>query len=137
MITTRRVAGACLVASLAMSGVAVAAAPPSVSKQRTWSGAKAPLTVPGTGVKKGARLPAGDRIVFRTVTLAKGQKVDVTISAPAGKRLRGLAVAENGRIAFTVVSPRQYVGHRAVKIRAFAAPHETGTHSGRIFALVR
>jgi hypothetical protein len=137
MITTPRVAGACVVASLAMSGVAVAAAPPSVSKQRTWTGATAPLTIPGTGVKKGARLPRGDRVVFRTVTLAKGEKVDLTITAPAGKRLRGLAVAENGRVDFTVVSPRQYVGHRSVKVKAFAAPHQTGTHSGRIFALVR
>jgi hypothetical protein len=137
MITTRRVAGACLVASLAVSGVAVAAAPPSVSKERTWTGATAPLTVPGTGLKKGARLPRGDRIVFREVTLAKGQKVDLRIAAPAGKRLRGLAVAENGRVGFTVVSPRNYVGHRSVEVRAFAAPHTTGTHSGRIFALVR
>jgi hypothetical protein len=136
MITTRRVAGACLVASLAMSGVAVAAAPPSVSKERTWTGARAPLTIPGTGVKKDARLPHGNRIVFRTVTLAKGQKVDLTITAPAAKRLRGLAVAENGRVGFTVVSPRNYVGHRSVKVKAFAAPHETGMHSGRIFALV-
>jgi hypothetical protein len=136
MITTRRVAGACLVASLAVSGVAVAAAPPSVSKERTWTGARAPLTVPGTGVKKGARLPRGDRIVWRTVTLAQGQKVDLRITAPAGKRLRGLAVAENGRIGFTVVSPRRYVGHRSVKVRAFTVPHEAGTHSGRIFALV-
>jgi hypothetical protein len=137
MITTRRVAGACLVASLAVSGVAVAAAPSSVSKERTWTGARAPLTIPGTGVKKNARLPRGDRIVFRTVTLAQGQKVNLTITAPAGKRLRGLAVAENGRIDFTVASPRHYVGHRSVKVKAFAAPHTTGTDSGRIFALVR
>jgi hypothetical protein len=136
MITTRRVAGACLVASLAMSGDAAAAAPPSVSKEQRWTGARAPLTVPGTGIKKGARLPRGDRIVFRTVTLAKGQRVDLTITAPAGKRLRGLAVAENGRVDFTLVSPRHYVGHRSVKVKAFAAPHETGTHRGRIFALV-
>jgi hypothetical protein len=137
MITTRRVAGACLVASLAVSGVAVAAAAPLVSKERTCTGARAPLTVPGTGVKKGARLPRGERIVFRQVTLAKGQKVDLEITAPARKRLRGLAVAENGRVGFTVVSPRHYVGHRSVEVRAFAAPHTTGTHSGRIFALVR
>jgi hypothetical protein len=135
MITTRRLAGACLVASLALSGVAVAAAAPSVSKERTWSGARAPLTVPGTGVKKGARLPRGDRIAFRTVTLAEGQKVDLRITAPADKRIRGLAVAENGRVGFTVVSPRNYVGHRSVEVRAFAAPHMTGTSSGRIFAL--
>jgi hypothetical protein len=137
MITTRRVAGACLVASLAISGVAVAAAPPSVSKQRTWTGATAPLTVPGTGIKKGARLPRGDRMVYRTVTLTRGQKLAVEITAPAGKRLRGLAVAENGRVGFTVVSPRHYVGHRAVEVRAFAAPHTNGTHAARIFALVR
>jgi hypothetical protein len=70
------------------------------------------------------------------VTLAKGEKVDLTITAPAGKRLRGLAVAENGRVEFTVVGPRDYAGHRSVKVKAFSAPHETGTHSGRIFALV-
>jgi hypothetical protein len=137
MITTRRVAGACLVASLAMSGVAVAAAAPSVSRERTWTGAKAPLTVPGTGVRRGARLPRGDRIVFRQVTLAKGQEVDLKIAAPAGKRLRGLAVAEDGRVGFTVVSPRHYVGRRSVEVRAFAAPRTTGTQSGRIVALVR
>jgi hypothetical protein len=108
-----------------------------VSRQRAWTGATAPLTVPGTGVKKGARLPRGERIVYRTVTLTRGQKVAVELTAPAGKRLRGLAVAENGRVGFTVVSPRHYVGRRSVEVKAFAVAHTSGAHAARIFALVR
>ncbi|HEY3190933.1 MAG TPA: hypothetical protein VGJ70_25805 [Solirubrobacteraceae bacterium] len=135
MKTTRIIASAA-VAALASAGVATAAEAPTVSAQKTMAGKTAPLTIPGTGVKKGARLPAGARIVYRDVTLTKGQKPTLTLRAPAGKRLRGLAPTEGG-VGFVVVRPASYTGKRAVTVRAYAAPKATGEVTGRIYALAR
>lgn len=135
MIPTHLAAGACVAACLSTSAVALASNAPSASKERTWTGATAPLTIPGTGVKQGARLPHGASIVYRSVTLTHGQKANVALRAPAGTRLRGLA--NSGKVGFTVVSPRHYAGQRSVKVKAFAAPKATGRLTGRIYALVR
>jgi len=45
------------VAALASAGIATAAQAPAVSAQHTSKARTAPVTIPGTGVKKGARLP--------------------------------------------------------------------------------
>jgi hypothetical protein len=130
---TFRVITATAVATLATSGVATAARAPVVSKERTFTGTKAPVAI--AGVKKGARLPSGDRIVLRSVTLSKGQKVSVTLTALSGKRLRGLA--KSGKITFTVLSPKKFTGKRSVKMRVSPAAKATGRTTGRIYALVR
>ena len=135
MHTFRLVPATAVVAVLSLGGVAMAAQAPVISKEHTLRRTTAPLTIPGTGVKKGDRLPSGDRIVYRTVTLDRGQKPTFKVAAPAGKTLQGLA---NGAgLGFAVVSPRHYVGHRSVTVRAFAAPKASGRSSGRIYALVR
>jgi hypothetical protein len=135
MNTFRLLPATAVVAVLSMGGVALAATAPVISKEHTLKATTAPLTIPGTGLKKDARLPSGDRLVYRTVTLSRGQKPTLTVRAPAGKTLRGLATS--GKVGFTVVSPRSYVGHRSVKVRAFAPPKSSGSVSGRIYALVR
>jgi hypothetical protein len=121
------------VAVLGTSGVATAATAPVVSKERTLTGTKAPVAI--GGLKKGARLPSKDRIVFRTVTLSKGEKATVTMTAPSGKALR--ALARSGKIRFTVVSPKSFVGKRSVKVRVTHAASATSRVSGRVYALVR
>jgi hypothetical protein len=125
------------IAVLASSGVA-AAASPSVSKEVVSTRTTAPLTIPGTGVKKGARLPRGARLIFRTVTLHKGQRASLTLRAPAHSTLRGVVPAATGGIDFAVARPSHYVGRSAVTVRAAVAPKAgAGEHSARIWALVR
>lgn len=131
------VATAAAITSLATTGVAAAATPP-VSKEVVATRRTAPLTIPGTGVKKGARLPRGARLVFRTVTLGRGRHVTLTLRAPAHTALRGLAPSSSRAIAFTVVRPKHFVGRKAVVLRAVASPAAgRGVHRARIWALVR
>lgn len=137
MTRNHLIATASAVALLGSAGVATAAEAPVVSAQSTMSGSTAPVTVPGTGVKKGERLPKGARIVFRDVTLEGKQQVRLTLKAPAGKRLRGLAVREIDKVGFVVVQKSSYVGRPKVQVRAFAAPKAEGEATGRIYALVR
>ena len=119
------------------SAVAAAATSPVVSKETTSPRTRAPLTIPGTGVKQGARLPRGYRLVSRTVTLRKGQRVRFVMRAPTGRTLRGLAPGGT-TINFSVVRPLHYVGRRAVTVRATLAPNlAAGPHTGRMWALVR
>lgn len=136
MTITRKLAAATTVALLAASGVAAAADAPIVSAQKTSSATTAPLTIPGTGVKKGAKLPSGARLVYRNVTLEGSQKTTFTIKAPSGKRVRGLVPSDDA-IGFVVVDKGNYAGRKQVKVRAFANPKSTGAATGRIYGLVR
>jgi hypothetical protein len=139
MSAARLAAAFAAAAGVVPASAAVAAAPPApvVSKQVVSARTTAPLTIPGTGVKQGARLPHGDRLEFRTVTLEKGQKVRLTLRAPNGMTLRGLA-SGGTTVGFTVVRPVRYVGRREVTVRAFVSPKaKSGAHAGRIWALVR
>jgi hypothetical protein len=136
MTATRLLAATSVVAVLASAGVATAAEAPVVSAQKTATG-KAPVTVPGTGLKKGQSLPKGARIVYRDVTLEGSQKVRLTLKAPAGKQLRGLATRDGDKVGFAVVQKGSYVGQTKVQVRAFAAPKADGGVTGRIYALAR
>jgi hypothetical protein len=136
MTITRKLAAATSVALLAASGVAAAADAPVVSAQHTSPSRTAPVTIPGTGIQKGERLPSGARLIYRTVTLEGKQKVTFALKAPAGKRLRGL-VPGSSDVGFAVVGQGSYVGHTTVKVRAFGNPHAAGEVTGRIYGLVR
>src|SRR5262249_52796708 len=76
-------------AALAAAGVAFAAQSPVVTAQKVLGVKTAPSTIPGTGVKKGATLPKGARIVYRDVTLSGSQEPKFVITAPKGKTIRG------------------------------------------------
>jgi hypothetical protein len=132
-----RTIAAAAIAALATTGVATAAETAHVSAQKTAKSRFAALTIPGTGVKKGARVPSGARIVFRDVTLEDGQTATLTLRAPKGKTLRGLAQAEGRKVGFVVLSKGNYAGHRQVKVRAYLAKSAQGEQTGRIYALVR
>ena len=136
MTITSKLAAATSVALLAASGVAAAADAPVVSAQHTSSATRAPLTIPGTGIQKGERLPRGARLIYRDVTLEGKQTVTFTLKAPAGKRLRGL-VPKTGDVGFVVADKGSYVGRRKVKVRSVANPKAVGEVSGRIYGLVR
>jgi hypothetical protein len=133
--TTRLAAVATAAGVLAFAGPATAAAP-VVSPQKTANVRIAPITIPGTGVHKGDRLPKRARLVYRDVTLDSGQTARLTIRAPKGKRLRGLAPAGTD-VGFTVRRPRDYRGHRVVRLKAFTANGVADPANGRIYALTR
>lgn len=137
MPPTRLAAAIAVAVVLVPTAVAAAATTPAVHKEVISTRRIAPLTVEGTGVKKGARLARGEELVFRTVTLEKGQKVRLTLGAPRGMTLRGLVPSPSSAVGFDVVKPVPYVGRSSVTIRAFTFPKATaGKHSGRIWALV-
>jgi hypothetical protein len=136
-MSPRTIAIATAVAALGSTGVATAADAPVVSAQKSSVAKTAPLTIAGTGIKKGARLPKGARIVYRDVTLEGTQKVLLTIKAPKGKTLRGLMPTEGSHVGFVVVKPARYSGKRSVQVRAFGDNKVDGEVTGRIYALVR
>jgi hypothetical protein len=136
MTITRKLAAATSIALLAASGVAAAADAPVVSAQHTSPTRTAPVTIPGTGIQKGERVPSGARLIYRDVTLEGKQTVTFTLKAPSGKRLRGL-VPKTGDVGFAVVDKGSYVGRTKVKVRSFANPRAAGEVNGRIYGLVR
>jgi hypothetical protein len=137
MTITRKLTAATAAAALAVAGTAAAADAPIVSKQRTSTATKAPLLIPGTHLKQGERLPSGARLVYRDVTLEGKQTAKLTLTAPAGKRLRALAPREGQDVGFAVTDKGNYVGRASVHLRAYANPKADGEVDGRIYALVR
>ena len=127
------------VTALIAVDIGSAAQSPTVSAQRAWTGATAPVTVPGTGLKKGATIPKGARLVYRNVSLSRGQNVRFTFTATGGRKLRGLVPADGGatKVGFAVVRPVRYSGRTQVLVRAFAAPKAAGRVTGRIYAYTR
>ena len=123
-------------AVLASGGAAAAADAPVVSAQRTHVGT-APLTVPGTGVKAGAALPKGARLIYRDVSLETGQAARVVLRAPAGRTLRGVGLPEGQKVTFQLVGRSSYIGRRQVILRATAVRGADGEVSGRAYALAR
>jgi hypothetical protein len=114
-------------------GVANAASTPVISAQHSLTG-KAPVSVPGTGLERGAEIPSGALLIFRSVRLSNGQQPHVTLTAPAGKVIRGMATG--GHVGFVLVAPKDYPGKTKVVVRAFRAPKVKGDATGRIYALV-
>ena len=123
-------------ALLTAGGVATAAEAPVVSAQRTQTGTS-PLTVPGTGVKAGATLPHGARLISRDVTLEGRQVARVVLRAPAGTTLRGVGMAEGQAVSFQLAGRSSYVGRRSVTLRATVVGRARGEVSGRVYALAR
>jgi hypothetical protein len=112
------------VATLAMAGVATAATSPVVSKERTFTGTKAPVAI--GGMKKGAKLPSGDKIVLRTVAFSKkGQTATVALTAPKGKTFQ--ALAHSGKMTIKLTSPKSIKGAKSAKVRATSTAKGTGT----------
>jgi hypothetical protein len=124
---------AAVAALVGTAGIANAASTPVISAQHSTTG-KAPVTVPGTGLKRGAEIPSGALVIFRSVRLSKGQQPHVTLTAPAGKAIRGLA--SSGHVGFALVGSSDYTGKRKVVVRAFSAPKVKGDATGKIYALV-
>jgi hypothetical protein len=136
MSTKRILTTTTAIAALATAGVAGAAEAPVVSEQHFVAG-KAPLTIPGTGVKKGEYMGAKAQLVFRNVTLEGDQEVRLSLRARNGRTIRGLAIPEGSKVSFQPVD-RGYVGDRRVVVTAEVAPTAGDEEvTGRIYALTR
>ena len=136
MSAPRILTAAVAITALAGAGVATAAESAHVSIQHGVAG-KAPLTIPGTGVKKGDAIPAGGHIVFRSVTLEGKQQVRVTLKAPKGDVIRGVGMKEGSKVGGVVLT-RYYVGKRTVVVKAFVAPTAGDAEvTGNIYALTK
>jgi hypothetical protein len=150
MTIMRRIGAATVAVTLVASTVAAASAAataPHAGPQKTWTGATAPLTIPGTGLHKGDRIPKGDRIVYRDVTVAGRQVVNFSLRAPAGRKIRGVvpddpAAPPEVNFLVTNVRPRghhtadrYYPGGTIATIRARAYPTGSAAVTERIYAL--
>jgi hypothetical protein len=124
------------ITALATAGIAGAAEAPVVSAQSFTAG-NAVVTVPGTGVKQGEWIGKRGVLVHRSVTLEGDQRVDVTLTARKGQKIRGLAHDEGTKISFQPVT-RSYVGKQKVVVRARVAPTAgDGEVTNRVYALSR
>lgn len=120
-------AGAAALAAFA--GPAAAADAPVVSAQKTWTGAKTPVSVAGNHLHRGARIPKGAVLVYREVTVTGGTaKRRAVLTLPRGKKLTGIAISEGSDVEILLSkSQRHYVGKRRVTI--VVSSHKN--HSGK------
>lgn len=134
-LTTIAIAAATLPGA-AVAAQAGAAQAPDVGAQKTLTaGAVSPITVPGTGLRKGQKLKKGQKLVSRTVALGDAKTARFTLSCgTAGSRLKGLGYADGGQARFNIEGSSNYVGKRSVRLRA-DAPKDAGDARGTMYAL--
>jgi hypothetical protein len=127
--STRGVAAATAVLALALPGLALAA---DVGPQAAvaHAGAAAPVSVPGTPVRRGHAVPAGWSLVGRPVRLAAGEEPGATLDCGRTRALAGLAATDDG--LGLRPATRRYVGHRRVAVTAYGAARQAA--SGRVVA---
>ncbi|WP_026911713.1 hypothetical protein [Patulibacter minatonensis] len=98
----------------AFAGPAVAADAPVISAQKTWTGAKTPVSVPGNHLHKGDTIPKGAVLVYREVTVTgPTSKRRLVLTLPRRKGLTGIAVSEGSSVSVQVAKGHeQYEGKR-------------------------
>lgn len=136
MTFSRKINAVAATLALTACTVAVAAEAPSVGVQKTSRARTSPATFPFTSIETGERLPRGARIVFRDITLEGDQTVDVTMRAPAGKRIRSLAVRNSDDITGSY-DPVGRIGRQRVVVELHPSQEGSGEVTGRLFALAR
>jgi hypothetical protein len=91
--------------------------------------ARSPVTIPGSGVKRGDRLARGEVLVRRLTSAVGGRRRIITLRCPSGTRHAGLGTFDASRIGFGVVDRGSYIGRRSVRVRVTAPP---GTKAGAV-----
>ena len=137
MTITRKIAAVTAVAVLAATGLATAADVPVVSPQKTSASRYAPVVIPGTGIKKGERLPRGAKIVYRDITILPGQEKTFVLRAPQGKTMRALAERNHRHVGFRVNNRHSYVGRKHISLTVWGERDMPGEQHERVYALVR
>lgn len=133
-VTAAAIAATVPAGALAQAGAAQA---PEVSAQKTITAGKAaPVTIPGTGLKKGMKLKSGQKLVFRTVDVGEGTtaRFGLSCGTTSKTRLKGLGFAEGGKARFQLDGSIDYVGKRSVRLRA-NAPKGAASAGGTMYAL--
>ena len=124
----------------ALAAALLAAAPAAADTTTVYdAGDRAPVTIPGTDLRRGDTLADGEFLVRRLTEVRGGTTRVVTLRCPAGTRNRGLGVFETAnKVGFSAVS-RNYVGRANVRVRAYAAPgvNKDAPARASIFALCR
>jgi hypothetical protein len=103
---------------------ALAAAAPAAADTTTLvgDGARSPVTIPGSGLRRGDHLGTGEFLVRRLTEVRAPATRVVVLRCPRGTTNAGLGVFETAnKVGFSAVS-RTYVGHANVRVRAYAAP---------------
>jgi len=137
MTITRKLTAVTALLALAGSGVAAAADAPIVSAQKTSASHYAPVLIPGTGIKKGERLPEGAKVVYRDITMTAKQEVTITLRAPDGTRIRALAERHDRHVGFSVTNAHSPYGRKHATLRVWAERDMPDEVTERIYALVR
>jgi hypothetical protein len=150
MTTTRRITLATAVLAIAGSGAGGAATgatatttataspnTPLIGPPRILDTHIAPLTIPGTGVHRGARLPSGAELIYRQITIAGGESGHFTMQAPAGKRFLGAMFTNDPPIDVRIDNRTNYAGHTKVWVSVTIRPRSAGVATGRLYGLVR
>ena len=109
------------VAALALGVAATPALAAETGAQQTVAkaGQKAPVTVGGTGLKKGSTLKSGQTMIKRITILDGREKASVTLTCAEGSALQGLASQDAGTFTWVVASKKSYVGKRSTKVNLF------------------
>jgi hypothetical protein len=114
-----------------------APAPPVVDAQVVQKTGTFPVDIAGQRprARKGAKLGDGQILISRRVSMSHGQRVRIALECPSGAAQRGLGIATDSTIAFTVADVKHYIGVRRVVIIATARVSDGDTGSGRVYGL--
>lgn len=139
--TTAVATGATAIAT-ATTAVATTAGPtgpgtPVIGPRRILDTEIAPLTIPGTGVHRGARLPSGAELIYLQITIAGGESGHFTMQAPAGKRFLGVMFTDDPPIDVRIDNRTNYAGHTKVWVSVTIRPRTSALATGRLYGLVR
>ena len=127
---------AAAVAALASTGIATAADAPEVSRQ-SWIAGAALVDIPGTGIQQGEWMGSKAKLVYRDVTLERGQRATFNLRAAKGLKVRAVAVPEGQQVSIKVLD-RDYAGEQVVRVQATVAPGAgDGEVTGRVYAYTK
>src|SRR4051794_27664832 len=114
-------------------GCALLCAAPAAADTTTTLGPgdRSPVVIAGSGVQRGDRLAAGQELLRRVTSVARGERRTIRITCPEGTVHGGLAMFEISNIGFA--ARNRYPGKRTAVLDVF--PLRGRDARGSIFAL--
>jgi hypothetical protein len=94
-------------------------------------GDRSPVVIAGSGVQRGDRLAAGEELLRRVTSVARGERRTIRITCPDQTVHGGLGLFEEARIGFA--ARNRYPGRRTAVVEVF--PTRDADARGSIFAL--
>lgn len=123
-----------VLAALVLAAPALADAPVKWSAPvvAAKAGEKSPVTVPGTGLKQGAKVRSGESLIRRTATV-DGREGSTRLVCTGGRKLEGIAVSETAKVSIQLGAIKNYVGKTNVIVTASEKGGKPG--KGSVYAL--